>query len=509
MSTSSVERFLPAAVSQLCFGARPALSALRARSPATTLPGLRRLRPTPAVPADLAAGLAAIRSEHAVPGDFPAAVAEEAEAAARSPRLPDEDRRDVELFTLDPAGSRDLDQAVALERRADGYRVHYAIADVAAFVTPGGAVDAEAHRRVMTRYLPDGNAPLHPRVLSEGAASLLPGQDRPALLWTFELDGRGGRTAFDVRRAVVRSREQLEYASADAAEGDDRLVLLREVGALLRARERARGAISLPVPEQEIVLRDGRYSLEACGPLPIEDDNAQISLLTGMTAAELMLAGGSGLLRTLPPAPPDAEQRMRRVARALGVDWPAAEPLGDLVRRLDALRATEAALIEEATSLLRGAGYAAFSGAAPEQPLHAGIGAPYAHVTAPLRRLADRYAAEAALAAHQGVAPPQWVLDAIPRLPEEMTAGGRAAGTVERACVDLVEALLLSSRVGEEFAALVIDRMGKNAVEIQLADPPVRAACAEPAPDPGEDVIARLVTADPQRRAVRFEAVGP
>ncbi|CAA9481682.1 MAG: 3'-to-5' exoribonuclease RNase R [uncultured Solirubrobacteraceae bacterium] len=466
-----------------------------------------RLRRIPAVPPDLAAGLAAIREEFEVPTGFPAAVLEEAEAAARNPRLPGEDRRDIELFTLDPAGSRDLDQAVALERRDGGYRIHYAIADVPAFVTPGGAIDAEAHRRVMTRYLPDGNAPLHPHALSEGAASLLPGQDRPALLWTFDLDGHGERTAFDVRRAMVRSREQLDYVSADAAQGDERLVILREVGALLRDRERARGAINLPVPEQEIVLRDGHYSLEARGPLPIEDDNAQISLLTGMTAAELMLGGGTGLLRTLPPAPPDAEQRLRRVARALAVDWPAEEPVGELVRRLDPLRATDAALIEEATSLLRGAGYAPFAGAAPEQPLHAALGAPYAHVTAPLRRLADRYAAEAALAAHQGIAPPQWVLDALPRLTEEMTAGGRASGTVERACVDLVEALLLAPRVGERFPALVIDRMGKNAVEIQLADPPVRAPCDEPAPEPGEHVTAQLVTADPQRRAVRFAAV--
>lgn len=468
---------------------------------------MRRLLPTPEVPADLAAGLSAIRAEHDVPTDFPAAVLEEAEAAARHPRLPAEDRRDIELFTLDPAGSRDLDQAVALERRPHGYRIHYAIADVAAFVTPGGAVDAEAHRRVVTRYLPDGNAPLHPHALSEGAASLLPGQDRPAVLWTFELDAHGERTAFDVRRALVRSRQQLDYVAADAAVDDERLLALREVGGLLRERERARGAINLPVPEQEVVLSDGLYRLEARGPLPIEDHNAQISLLTGLTAAELMLDGGTGLLRTLPPAPPEAEQRLRRVARALAVRWPAAESVGDLVRRLDALLAREAALLEEATTLLRGAGYAAFAGTPPEQPLHAALGAPYAHVTAPLRRLADRYAAEAAIAAHQGIAPPQWVLDALPRLPEEMTAGGRASGAVERSVVDLVEALLLAERVGERFPALVIDRMGKNAVEIQLADPPVRAACDEPAPAPGEEVTAQLVTADPQRRVVRFAAV--
>ena len=468
---------------------------------------MRRLTTRPEVPADFAAGLAAIRDEHDVPAAFAPEVLEEAEAAARSPRLPDEDRREVELFTLDPPGSMDLDQAVALERRAGGgYRVRYAIADVAAFVTPGGAIDAEAHRRVVTRYLPDGNAPLHPPVLSEGTASLLPGQDRPAVLWTFELDADGARTGLDVRRALVRSRERMDYAAAQERAGDERIVLLKEIGGLLQDRERARGAISLPIPDQEVLLRDGRYALEARGPLPIEDHNAQISLLTGMAAAELMLDAGLGVLRTLPPAPPEAEQRIRRVAQALGVPWPADEHVGDLVRRLDPLQAPHAALLEETATLLRGAGYATFSGAPPAEPSHAGLAAPYAHVTAPLRRLVDRYAAEASLAAHHGAAPPSWVVEPLQRLPEEMAAGGRAAGAIERSCVDLVEALLLAPRVGDHFQAMVIDRMGENAVEVQVADPAVRARCDEPAPDPGQDVTVRLVEADPVRRAVRFAA---
>jgi exoribonuclease R len=120
----------------------------------------------PDVPADLAAGLAAIREELGVPGDFPPEAVREAEDAARAPLPQRDDRRGLELFTIDPPGSMDLDQAMALSRSGDGYRIDYAIADVAAFVQPGGALDAEAHRRVVTRYLPDGNAPLHPRVLS-------------------------------------------------------------------------------------------------------------------------------------------------------------------------------------------------------------------------------------------------------------------------------------------------------------------------------------------------------
>ena len=94
--------------------------------------------------------------------------------------------------------------------------MRYAIADVAAFVTAGGLVDAEAQRRVETLYAPDRRTPLYPPVLSEGAASLLPGQTRPALVWTLDLDRDGELTRTDVRRAVVRSREQQDYPTVQA-----------------------------------------------------------------------------------------------------------------------------------------------------------------------------------------------------------------------------------------------------------------------------------------------------
>lgn len=92
-----------------------------------------------------------------------------------------DDLRALPFLTLDPAGSRDLDQALAIEPTHDGAIVHYAIADVAAFVEPGGAVDAEARRRGQTMYASDGRIPLHPTALSEDAASLLPDRDRRAL----------------------------------------------------------------------------------------------------------------------------------------------------------------------------------------------------------------------------------------------------------------------------------------------------------------------------------------
>src|SRR5918995_314104 len=174
------------------------------------------------------AGLARIREEQHVPGPHDeAAVAEATDAAAGVLAGLDaavasgerRDARDVEFVTIDPPGSRDLDQALHLSPRdaaGGGWRVRYAIADVAAFVTPGGALDAAVWDRGFTYYLPDGRAPLHPAVLGEDAGSLLPDRDRPAVLWTVDLDASGAVVASTVERAVVRSRAQLTYEEVQA-----------------------------------------------------------------------------------------------------------------------------------------------------------------------------------------------------------------------------------------------------------------------------------------------------
>ena len=129
------------------------------------------------------------------------------------------DRTDIELVTIDPPGSMDLDQAVHTSQTSDGWRVHYAIADVAAWVTPGGAVDRESHERGFTMYSPDGRAPLLPTAISENAASLLPDVDRQSLLWTIDLDDSGAITDAHLERAVVRSRAKLSYRDATALVG--------------------------------------------------------------------------------------------------------------------------------------------------------------------------------------------------------------------------------------------------------------------------------------------------
>jgi exoribonuclease R len=469
---------------------------------------------TGAAEAPLRAALRELRTTLDVPDGFPAAVLAEAEAAAKAPRLPEEDATDIPFFTVDPPTSVDLDQAMHLARRAGGFRVHYAIADVAAFVAPGGVLDSEAHRRVQTLYFPDAKVPLHPPVLSEGAASLLPGQSAPALLWRIDLDGEGRTVTADVRRALVRSRARLDYEGAqrqiDTGTAEEPLALLREIGKLRESLEIERGGISLNVPEQEIEQRDdGSYALAYRAPRPADGWNAQISLLTGMAAARLMTASGTGILRTLPTAPDGAVARLRRSAQALHVDWPHHVSYAELVRSLDPREPRNAAFLEECTTLLRGAGYSAFTGGVlPVPAVHAAVAAEYTHCTAPLRRLVDRYAGELCLAAVAGHEPPEWVSAALETLPAEMAEGSRRGNTVERECVDLLEAVVLQDRIGELFDAIVVDLKDNDpsAGTVQLEDPAVVARIdGDGTPLPlGERLRVRLAEADPARAKVRF-----
>ena len=473
----------------------------------------RRLRATrPAQPA-LEPGIAAIRRGMDLPEAFPPEVEAAAAAAALQPRLPELDRTDLPFVTVDPPGAMDLDQALHVARQGDGYVVHYAIADVAAFVSPGDPVDLEANRRGETLYGAASKIPLHPKVLSEGAASLLPDVVRPALLWTIVLDRTGEGIEVDVRRALVRSRERLDYAGLqqriDAGKADAMWDVLREIGEVRIEREVRRGGISLPLPDQEIrVGPGGEWQLEFRARQPVEDWNEQISLLTGMAAAHLMTTHLVGLLRTLPESDPHAIERLRRSARALGIDWPQGRSYPDFIRSLDPANPRHVAMMVASTTVLRGAGYMAFAGALPEHPMHSALASTYTHCTAPLRRLVDRYTGELCVALCAGQAAPDWVLQALPGLPATMAAADRRAGHYERAVIDLAESLVLAPRVGERFSASIveIDRRDPKQGMAMLTDLAIEARVQGDAPLPlGASVEVKLVEADPARRRILFQ----
>ncbi|MGH3691995.1 MAG: RNB domain-containing ribonuclease [Microbacterium sp.] len=454
---------------------------------------------------ELASALAALRESSEAPLDFPDDVVREAEASTAT--TPELDLRDIPFATLDPEGSRDLDQAFHLEREGTGYTVRYAIADVPGFVTPGGAVDAEARRRGQTLYAADGTIPLHPRVLSEDRASLLADVDRPALVWTFSLDSAGVVAEFRLERALIRSRVQLDYAttqrSLDLGE-DGHAALLPEIGALRMEQERLRGGASLNLPDEEVVrAEDGTYAIERRSPLPVEEWNAQLSLMTGMAAASLMLDAGVGILRTMPEPDDTAFEAFRHQTEALGRPWTAGT-YGEYLRGLDRTDPMTLPVLEAAASLFRGAGYLVFDGEAPKDAVQAAIAAPYAHATAPLRRLVDRWVLAICLAASHGDPVPEWARASLGHLPALMQESGQRASRLNAATVNCVEAALLTPLVGSSVDATVIELRGERAA-IQLADPAVTAtAPIPPGAKPGDVVRLRVVRADITAGEVEF-----
>ncbi len=452
----------------------------------------------------------AIRDEFEVRQGFSEDVLAEATAAVADPDLPQRDETYIEFITIDPPGSMDLDQALQIERINEGdarFRVRYAIADVPAFVAAGGVVDEEVRLRGQTIYCPDTRVPLHPMVISEEAASLLPDATRPAYVWDIELGEDGRRVGASLYRAMVRSRRRYTYAEVQAQVDDgsaeESLMLLRDVGRLRVTRESVRGGASLPMPEQEVDIEDGQYVVVFRPVLEAEEWNAQISLLTGMVAAAMMLDGGVGILRTMPAADDRAITRFRRQATVLGVPWPKELSYGEFLRTLDRTDSVHLAVIHSATALFRGAGYTPFNGEIPKDTIQSAIAAPYAHVTAPLRRLVDRFGLAICAALSAGEAAPTWAVEALDDLPQRMDTSGRVARSVERASLDAVEATVLDTRLGEVFEAVVVDETSGGNPVIQIKNPAI-TSYAEGSAELGSTVTVELVAVDVAKRSISF-----
>lgn len=451
----------------------------------------RRLH-IPGVPAEVVRGLHLLRDELGLPDEFPEAALDQAAALVADPPSfsGHVDRSEVNFITIDPPSSMDLDQAMHIERDGDGFVVHYAIADVGAWVQPGSPIAEEAWKRGQSMYAPGAKVPLHPATLSEGAASLLAdGVLRPVMLWTHRLNAEGTLMGSSLERAMVVNSAKLTYEEvADqlaAGTASETAKLLAEVGPLRVAKEVERGGINLNLPDQEIVATNGTWELQFRTTLDVEEWNAQISLMTGIAAAQMMVDGGVGILRTLPPAEKSAVAHLRRVAASLDVDWPTDLDYPDFVRALDPRNPRELAVIVQCTTLFRGSGYVGFHGGIPDKDLrHAAVASLYAHATAPLRRLVDRFVLEICLSLSEGTDVPAWVIEALDGLPAVMQETGRQANAYQRGAVNLAEALVLADKVGEVFDSVVIDvnpRSGQGT--FQITEYAIEARIADTDPD--------------------------
>ncbi|MFL6736865.1 MAG: RNB domain-containing ribonuclease [Sphingomonas sp.] len=443
-------------------------------------------------------GLLAIRTQFQLPSGFSLDMEAAAAAAARRAPVDHVDRTSVPFVTLDPTSSTDLDQAFAIERSGSELILQYAIADIGWFVAEEGPVDREAWKRGETIYMPDAKVSLYPRVLSEGAASLLPNADKPAIIFTVRVASDGIATLDGAERAIVRSRAKLGYATVrpeDLPDGFD------DLSRRVEAAEVERGASRVDPPQQEVVADGGRFRLEFRPMRAAERSNATLSLAANLAIAELLFRHGTGLFRVMPEPDDWAIRRLRHSAKAFGVEWSRTMGLEERQRELDPNDPKQAAFMLAIRRAGAHASYASFHEG--ERPWHSAMRATYAHATAPLRRLADRFVTEAALAIANARSVADSVTAAFERLPDVMNRADSRAGQVDAAVMELAEAAVLSGRVGETFDGTVTD-MDQRGARIQLQDPAVITRVPVNGLEIGTSIRLRLEEADPVRRLTRF-----
>jgi exoribonuclease R len=337
-------------------------------------------------------------------------------------------------------------------------------------------------------------------VLGEGAASLLPDGDRPAVIFTTRADAQGNVMLAGAERAIIRSRAKLAY---DSVRASDLPPDFADFANRITAAEDRRGATRVDPPQQEVARQsDGSLQLGFAPRLESEDQNAALSLATNLAIADALQAHATGLFRVMAEPDDRGILRLRHTARAFGLVWPDGEPLAQYERTLVATDPRQAAFMLAIRRAGHGAGYEPYQ--AGRIPWHSAMAATYAHATAPLRRLADRYVVRAALAIANGEKVPAVVSEAFAKLPPVMARAEALEGQIQRAVIDVAEALLLEDSEGETFAAVVTDADERGA-RIQLRDEPVVARVAAHGVEPGDAITVRLTAVDAARRTVAFE----
>lgn len=446
-------------------------------------------------------GLSAIRAQYNLPTSFPADALAEAKTAVAKPLSDHVDRTALPFVTLDPATSMDLDQAFAIETSGNDIILRYAIADVAWFVAVGGPMDKVAWERGESQYLPDGKVSLYPQELSEGAASLLPNIDRPAIIFAVRIPPDGNARLDGTERALIRSRAKLAYETVQPSQLPDGFA---ELSRRIIAAEDARGAGRIDPPEQEVSRPNGHYKLELRPQTQAEQDNASLSLATNVAVAHALYAHHTGLFRTMPEPADWAVRRLRHTATAMGINWPKKVGLEALEKSLNAADPKQAALMLAIRRASPGAEYEPYKEGV--KPWHAAMAATYCHATAPLRRLADRYVVMTAHAVANGRPVPDWCTSAFPLLPKVMGAADNLGGQIERAVVDLAEAVMLQPDVGHQYQAVVTDTDERGA-RIQLCREPVVARIKTDGLVAGDRINVRLDSADPATRTITFSQI--
>jgi len=417
---------------------------------------------------------------HGIPDRFPDSVEEETRKLRPFSHEGREDLRHLPLLTIDPRDARDHDDAVWAvadddARNPGGYEVIVAIADVAAYVRPGTALDREARKRGNSVYFPDRVVPMLPERISNDLCSLREGEDRPALACHMIFDARGKKLSHRFTRAIMRSAAKLAYEDAQAAidgKGSPKARDLLEpalkplwdaYAALSRGREK-RNPLELDLPEKRVVLDDKGNVTGVIVPPRLDAHRLieEFMIQANVAAAEQLIKARTPLLFRVHEEP--SQEKLRALAdflKTVQISF----ALGEVVRSSHFNRVLEAAagtpherLVHEV--VLRSQAQAVYS---PDNAGHFGLSlANYAHFTSPIRRYADLIVHRALITAlklgSDGLSP-QDISD-LKETAELISAAERRAMIAERETVDRLIAAHLSTKLGTTFRARISGVVG-------------------------------------------------
>lgn len=413
--------------------------------------------------------------QHGIPDSFPDAVIEQADAV--KPMLLGQrlDLRDMPLVTIDPPDARDHDDACFAEADTDpankgGHIIWVAIADVAAYVTPGSALDREARKRGNSSYFPDRVVPMLPDRLSGDLCSLHEGVERACLVVRMVLDSDGNKLSQAFSRAMMKSHASLSYADVQAAmdgEVSEKCApVLEDVirplydayAALVAARER-RQPLDLNLPERRIELSDeGKVTSVAFRDrLDAHRLIEEFMVLANVAAAEVLIEKKQPLLFRVHEEPSAEKlEALRETAVASGLILAKGQVLQ--TRHLNQLLSQAADTEQEELiniSTLRSMTQAYYS---PENFGHFGLALRnYGHFTSPIRRYADLIVHRALVSAHgwgkDGLSPED--IDLLDETAKQISDTERRSMVAERDTTDRYLASYLSERLGNEFTGRI------------------------------------------------------
>jgi ribonuclease R len=479
---------------------------------------------------------------HGIPDEFPASVLAEAEAAEPAALSGREDWRDVPFVTIDPPDAKDHDDAVYAEPDPDnegGHIVLIAIADVASYVRPGSAMDAEARIRGNSTYFPDRVVPMLPERISNDLCSLREGEARPAVAvrMVFARDGRKTRHSF--HRIMMRSARSLAYAEAqriaDGANADIASQvhdLFAAYACLKRGRE-GREPLELDLPERKIVLDENGHVDRVVVPERLDAHRLieEFMIQANVAAAETCEKKGVPLLYRIHDAPAlDKVEALDEFLRSLDLRIARGARLTPAMFN-GILRQVEGTANEQLVNevVLRSQSQAEYS---PDNLGHFGLNLRrYAHFTSPIRRYADLIVHRALIRAEgfgeDGLRDEE--ISELPAIGEQISETERRSMVAERETIDRLIASWLADKVGATFTGRIagvtkaglfikLDESGADgfapistlSAEFMIYDEAHHALVGETSGITfrlGDPVTVRLEEAAPLSGAMRFEIV--